>query len=61
MPWGPARAREFTREANTKRRKEAWSKVANQSLAEGKSEGAAIRIANAAVKNVGARRPKEMK
>ena len=53
MPWRPDNAREHTRKADTGRKKRAWSKIANEALKSGKSEAAAIRIANAAVKKVG--------
>lgn len=53
MPWGLSDARSHTRAANTGHKKRVWSAAANSALKSGKSEGAAVRIANAAVNKVG--------
>lgn len=50
MPWDPKDATRHTKKARSPKRKRQWSKVANSMLASGKSEGAAVRAANAAVK-----------
>ena len=50
MPWKAASAKKHTKKATTPKKKRQWSKVANSALKRGVSEGAAIRMANAAVK-----------
>jgi hypothetical protein len=50
MPWVPANAKKHTHKAKSTAAKKQWSATANSVLASGKSEGAAVRIANAAVK-----------
>lgn len=50
MPWSKSDARRHTRKASTGRLAELWSKVANQALRGGSSEGSAVRQANAVVK-----------
>jgi len=58
MPWTMADAQRHTRAVGgSAPKKKQWSTVANSVLSSGKSEGAAIRIANAAVKKAG---PKKM-
>lgn len=51
MPWTSRSARSHTKKAKSAGAKRQWSKVANKLLKSGASEGKAIRIANAAVKN----------
>lgn len=46
MPWNPEDASRFKRGIQSDRAKRKWASIANQALADGKSEGAAIRIAN---------------
>lgn len=53
MPWSAENATEHTKSANTPEKRRQWSRVANSMLKSGKSEGAAIRAANAAVGDVG--------
>jgi hypothetical protein len=50
MPWKSSSAKKFTKAAKSPTAKRQWSKVANSMLKRGKSEGAAVRAANAAVK-----------
>lgn len=50
MPWTLKSAPKHTKKATTKAKKHQWASVANSVLASGKSEGAAVRIANSAVK-----------
>ena len=50
MPWTAKDAKRHTKKAATPKKKRQWSKVANSMLASGKSEGSAVRAANAAVK-----------
>jgi hypothetical protein len=50
MPWKPGSARRFTKAASSPAKKKQWAKTANAALRAGKSEGAAVRIANAAVR-----------
>lgn len=50
MPWKPSDATRFTKKARSAKRKRQFSHVANSMLKRGKSEGAAIRAANAVVK-----------
>lgn len=49
MPWSAADAPRHTRKADTPEKRQRWAAIANQALAEGKSEAAAIKIANAAI------------
>ena len=49
MPWTAADAHRHTKAADTPKKQHRWATVANAALADGKDEGAAIRIANAAV------------
>lgn len=49
MPWTAADAPRHTSKADTPKKRHQWAVVANAALADGKSEGAAVRIANAAV------------
>jgi len=48
MPWSPGDAKKHTKKATTSRLRELWADTANRALME-HDEGAAIRIANAAV------------
>lgn len=50
MPWTAKSARKFTKKARSATAKRQWRAVANSMLRRGKSEGAAVRAANAAVK-----------
>lgn len=50
MPWEPSSASEFTKKANTPKRKRQWAKVADKVLKDSGDEAKAIKIANAAVK-----------
>lgn len=56
MPWNPKDARRHTRKADTPKKQRQWMHVANSMLSRGKSEGSAVRAANAAVKRNGTRR-----
>ena len=49
MPWGAKDATRFTRKARSAKSKRQFAHVANSMLGRGKSEGAAIRAANAVV------------
>lgn len=49
MPWKPKDAPAKTRKATTPKLQRRWTDVANDRLAAGQSEGAAIRQANAVV------------
>ena len=49
MPWNAEDAHRHTHKANSSKKKRQWSDVANSMLKSGKSEGAAIRAANAVV------------
>lgn len=50
MPWKPKDAARHTKKAATPVAKRQWKDVANSMLKRGKSEGAAVRAANAVVK-----------
>jgi hypothetical protein len=58
MPWSPKDASKHTKAADTTKLKELWADVANRALME-HDEGAAIRIANAAVKKAIRRRKRK--
>ncbi len=49
MPWQASEAKAHTKAASSRKKKRQWSHVANSMLKAGKSEGAAIAAANAAV------------
>jgi len=49
MPWTLRDAMSHTKKANTKKKKEVWSKTANEVLKSSGDEGKAVRIANSAV------------
>ena len=51
MPWKPKDASKHTKKANTPAKKHQFAATANAMLEKGASEGSAIRVANAAVKN----------
>lgn len=51
MPWTAKDAKRHTKKAGSAKKKRQWSHVANSMLKAGKSEGAAVRAANAAVKS----------
>ena len=50
MPWKAKDAKRHTKKATTPKKKRQWAHVADSMLESGKSEGAAIRAANAVVK-----------
>ena len=50
MPWRPSDARRHTKKATSHEDQVVWSEIANRLLAEGASEGSAIRQANAVIK-----------
>ena len=50
MPWRSSSAKSHTKKAKSPKAKRQWAHVANSMLKRGKSEGSAIRAANAAVK-----------
>lgn len=50
MPWKAKDASKKTKKADTPKEKRMWRDVANSALKSGKSEGAAVRIANGVVK-----------
>lgn len=49
MPWSSADAHRHTHKADTASKQRQWAHVANNALARGLSEGAAVREANSAV------------
>ena len=49
MPWGPRDALRHTKKAKSAVSKRQWSDVANSVLGRGRSEGSAVRQANAVV------------
>lgn len=49
MPWSAEDAQRHTRKADTPEKKAKWAKIANAALEDGKDEGYAIRVANAAI------------
>ena len=49
MPWSPSEAKGHTKKANTPKKRRQWAAIANSMLESGKSEGAAIAAANAAM------------
>jgi len=53
MPWKPKDALSHTKKANTPEKQSLWSRIANQALRKGASDGSAIRQANAAIKRIG--------
>lgn len=53
MPWTSKDAGRHTKKAKSPKAKRQWSAVANSMLGRGKSEGAAVRAANAVVKKRG--------
>lgn len=50
MPWKASDAARHTKKAKSPKAKRQWRDVANSMLERGKSEGAAVRAANAVVK-----------
>jgi hypothetical protein len=50
MPWRSSSAKSHTKKAKSPVAKRQWAHVANSMIKSGKSHGAAIRAANAAVK-----------
>jgi hypothetical protein len=56
MPFKPKDARGFTKKASSPTAKRQFAKVANSALKRGKSEGSAVRMANAAVGKRGSKR-----
>lgn len=63
MPWDASDATRHTKAARTSKQKRQWRDIADQALANGASEGSAIRQANAVVKRGqrGRRRSKRSK
>lgn len=53
MPWTAKDATAKTKKADTPKKKRMWAEIADNLLKSGKSEGAAIRIANGVVKKRG--------
>ena len=49
MPWRSSDAKRHTRKAHSAKAQRQWSHIANSMLQRGKSEGAAVRAANAVV------------
>ena len=49
MPWTPNDAERYTKKADTSHLRSIWASAANKHLAETGDDGAAVRIANAAV------------
>ncbi len=56
MPWGPGDAHRHTKKATSAHAKAVWAKISTGALHSGKSEGASIRIANAAIKRMKGRK-----
>lgn len=50
MPWNVKDASSFTKKAKTPKAKRQWAHVSNSMLANGASEGTAIKAANGVVK-----------
>jgi hypothetical protein len=55
VPWQPRDAKRHTKKADTPKEQRMWSKIANDMLAGGASEGKAIRVASGVVKKRGKR------
>lgn len=49
MPWKPKDAKAKTKKASTPKKQAQWAAIANRLLAEGASEGSAIRQANGVI------------
>jgi uncharacterized protein YdaT len=56
MPWTAKSAKSHTKKATTPKKKRAFAHAANSALKSGKSEGAAVRIGNAAAARAGKKR-----
>lgn len=52
MPWKSGDASSHTKRANTAQKKKLWAEIANEELAATGDEGAAIRVANAAIRRI---------
>jgi hypothetical protein len=50
MPWQAKDAARHTKKAKTPHEKAVWARISTNALHSGKSEGSAIRIANAVIK-----------
>jgi hypothetical protein len=50
MPWQPSDAGKFNKGVQSKRQREVWAGIANETLAKTGDEGRAIRAANSAMK-----------
>ena len=61
MPWGPSDASRFTNRARSPTRKRQWAHVAQNMMARGASEGAAIRAANGVVRDTKARKGRRIR
>ena len=55
MPWQPRDAKRHIKKADTQKEQRMWSKITNDMLAGGASEGKAIRVASGVVKKRGKR------
>jgi len=53
IPWKPREATQHTHSANSKKKRKIWARIANEQLAEHGDDARAIRVANAAVANIG--------
>lgn len=58
MPWGPSDAERFTKLADTYSRQKLWADTANRVLGQTGNEGQAVRIANSAVRENVAGKPR---
>ena len=50
MPWKKKDAKRHTKKARTEKSQSLWAKIANRMLADGRSEGSAVRIATSVIK-----------
>lgn len=60
MPWGPSDAERFTKLADTFTRQKLWAETANRVLRSTGDEGKAVRIANSAVRESVASKPRRV-
>ena len=52
MPWSPKDAGRHDKKADTSKKKEVWSRVANKTLEKTGSDARAIRVANAVIRKL---------
>ena len=52
MPWNPKDAGRHDKKADTSKKKEVWSRVANKTLVKTGSDARAIRVANAVIRKL---------